>query len=80
MKTSGDVALKSDIAVIPTPAYFSIAFLAFSLPSPSSSSDLKKELKPKRRRRRRKRHSKSEFVLLSRSIRQMLTIFSGVEF
>ena len=78
MKTPGDVALKSDIAVIPTPAYFSISFLAFSLPSPSS--DLKKELKPKRRRRPRKRHSKNEFVLLSRSIRQMLTIFSGVEF
>ena len=78
MKTSGDVALKSDIAVIPTPAYYSIAFLAFSLPSPSS--DLKKELKPKRRRRRQKRHSKNEFVLLSSSIRQMLPFFSGVEF
>ena len=78
MKTPGDVALKSDIAVIPIPAYFSIAFLAFSLPSPSS--DLKIELKPKRRRRQRKRHSKNEFVLPSRSIRQMLPFFSGVEF
>ena len=77
MKTSGDVALKSDIAVIPTPASFSVAFFwrfrcrrrILRRSSSQNAADDDENVT-----------QKNEFVLLPRSIRQMLTIFSGVKF
>ena len=71
--------LPSSCALTPRPA---------PLPLQTHSTKVNRELKQQRRRRLRKRHLKSEVALLqtlsrliaSRSVRQRLAMFTGVEF